>query len=105
MSIIDNFEKMLADGQDNAMLRYGLGQAYLNDGQPEKAAKHLRAALDHDGRYSAAWKLYGKALAEKGDTAAAIEAYGEGIRVAQEKGDIQAAKEMGVFKKRLEKNR
>jgi hypothetical protein len=34
----------------------------------------------------------------------AIEAYTRGIQAAEEKGDKQAAKEMQVFKRRLEKS-
>ena len=67
MNVIDSFEKMLAAGQDNTLLRFGLGQAYLKEGQSDKAIVHLRAALDHDQDYSAAWKLLGKALAERED--------------------------------------
>ena len=104
MSMIDNFEKMLAAGQDNALLRFGLGQAYLKENNFDKAIEHLRAATTHDAGYSAAWKLLGKALADSGDTAAAIAAYGTGIQTAEAKGDIQAAKEMRVFLKRLQKD-
>ena len=38
---------------------------------------------------------------ENHDTAAAINAYQQGIQVAEQKGDKQAAKEMQVFLKRL----
>lgn len=103
MNVIENFEKMLAAGQDNTLLRFGLGQAWLKEGQPDKAVEHLRAALQHDAGYSAAWKLLGKALVESGDDAAAMEAYAQGISAAEQKGDIQAAKEMKVFLKRLQK--
>ena len=96
-------EKMLAGGQDNVLLRFGLGQAYLSDGQAARAVPHLQRALEHDPKYSAAWKLYGKALAESGDLAGAAEAYAQGIQVAQDKGDLQAAKEMQVFLKRIRK--
>lgn len=102
MSLIENFEKLLAGGQDNALLRFGLGQAYLNSGEFAKACGHLRRATEHDPQYSAAWKLLGKALAEAGDTAAAQQAYAQGIGVAESKGDVQAAKEMKVFLKRLQ---
>ena len=40
-----------------------------------------------------------------GQTRSAIEAYRRGIDAAQSKGDIQAAKEMRVFRRRLEKGR
>ncbi len=103
MSLIDSLEAMLARGQDSALLRYGLGGEYLKTGQPDKAIEHLRKAVVLDAKYSAAWKLLGKALADAGHTNEAIKAYEDGIRVAEEKGDKQAVKEMRVFLKRLQK--
>ena len=32
MGMIENFERMLASGQDNALLRFSLGNAYLQAG-------------------------------------------------------------------------
>jgi Tfp pilus assembly protein PilF len=101
---IENLEKLLRSGQDNALLRFGLGSAYLQAGKAEQAASHLRRALEHDPRYSAAWKLLGKALAAAGQADEAIKAYEQGIKVAEARGDIQAAKEMRVFLKRLERD-
>lgn len=101
MGLIENFEKLLAAGTDNAMLRFGLGNAYLGAGQPAAAAEHLARAVTHDPAYSAAWKLYGKALAELGRVDAARDAYERGIAAAEARGDVQAAKEMRVFRKRL----
>jgi hypothetical protein len=63
----------------------------------------LREAIAFDPHYSAAWKLLGRALAEGGDPAAAADACERGIAVARERGDEQAAKEMGVFLRRLQK--
>jgi len=103
MPIVDNLEAMLARGQDTALLRYSLGGEYLKLNQPDKAAAHLRQAVTKDPKYSAAWKRLGKALADAGQKAEAIKAYEDGIKVASEKGDIQAAKEMTVFLKRLQK--
>lgn len=103
MSIIDNFEKMLAGGTDNALLRYSLGNEYLKIGDAMAAVRHLRHAVEHDRAYSAAWKLLGKALTEQGDAIAAMQAFATGIEVAEKKGDKQAAKEMQVFLRRLEK--
>jgi predicted Zn-dependent protease len=101
---IENFEKMLAAGKDNALLRFSLGNAYLGAGEPAKAVPHLQKAVEHDPSYSAAWKLLGKALNESGDPQGALAAYREGIAVAEKKGDIQAAKEMTVFARRIEKS-
>jgi predicted Zn-dependent protease len=100
---IDAFLAMLDKGQDSAMLRFSLGNEYLAAGDPQAAVPHLRAAVATDPEYSAAWKLLGKALAEAGDTDGAAAAYADGIKVAEAKGDRQAAKEMGVFLKRLQR--
>ena len=102
--LIANLEKMLAAGRDTALLRFGLGSEYLKLKQPAEAAVHLRRAVELDPGYSAAWKLLGRALAEAGDAAGARKAYQEGIAHAEAKGDIQAAKEMRVFVRRLDKD-
>ncbi len=98
---IDALKKMLLQGQDNMILRFGLGQALLKAGQTSEAIEHLQAALEFDPEYSAAWKLLGKARAENAEQHLAIETYEKGICIAEKKGDIQAAKEMRVFLKRL----
>jgi predicted Zn-dependent protease len=89
MGIVENLEAMLAAGREDALLRFSLGNAYLKE-QPALAAEHLARAVELDPEYSAAWKIYGKALTQ-------------GIAAAERKGDIQAAKEMKVFLRRLEK--
>ena len=99
--IISNFQSMLEQGQDNALIRFGLGNAYLNSKDYTQAIEHLALALKHDPDYSAAWKLYGKALVSAGKNDEAITAYQQGIETAENKGDIQAAREMKVFLKRL----
>ncbi|MEX2517117.1 MAG: tetratricopeptide repeat protein [Gammaproteobacteria bacterium] len=102
MSSIENFEKLLSQGQDNALLRYSLGAAYLKEGHHDVAIIHLEKAVAQDPDYSAAWKLYGKALTAANNVPAAIEAYQKGIKVAEKRGDIQAVKEMRVFLKRIQ---
>ena len=83
------------------MLRFGLGSEYLKQGDAQSAVPHLRAAVDFDPDYSAAWKLLGRALTATDARAEAISAFETGIEVAQRRGDKQAAKEMQVFLKRL----
>lgn len=102
-SIIQNLEKLLQQGRDTALVRYSLGNEYFKLGQFDAAISHLRVALQTDPDYSAAWKLLGKALSEDGQQQAALDAYRQGIQVAEAKGDKQAAKEMAVFAKRIEK--
>jgi predicted Zn-dependent protease len=105
MSMRENLEALLARGQDSALLRFTLGELCLKTGDTADAVAHLSKALAHDPSYSAAWKLYGKALTEAGQHDEAIAAYTQGIATAEAKGDRQAAKEMQVFLKRLEKHR
>jgi predicted Zn-dependent protease len=100
---LENLLKMLGAGRDNALLRFSLGNEYVKCGDPAAAVEHLRAALAHDPAYSAAWKLLGKALEESGAFSDALAAYREGIAVAERKGDKQAAKEMTVFARRIER--
>lgn len=102
-TIIASLEKLLGGPRDNALLRFSLGNEYLKSGDAARAVLHLREAVQRDPGYSAAWKLLGRALAESGQRQEALAAYREGIRVAEAKGDRQAAKEMAVFARRLEK--
>jgi Tfp pilus assembly protein PilF len=101
VALIDNLETMLSRGQDNALVRYGLGTEYLKLQQYEHAVMHLQKAVEFDPKYSAAWKLLGKAYTGAAQTVEAVKAYEAGIRAAEAQGDVQAAKEMRVFLKRL----
>jgi len=102
VALIEKLEQLLAGGMDNALLRYGLGNEYLKAGQYERAIGHFRKTVEHDPNYSAAWKQLGKALTSAGRNDDAIRAYQDGIHAAQQKGDLQVAKEMTVFLKRLQ---
>ncbi|MBI2959626.1 MAG: tetratricopeptide repeat protein [Betaproteobacteria bacterium] len=102
-ALIANLEKLIGSARDGALLRYSLGSEYLKAGDCERAVARLREALEKDAKYSAAWKLLGRALAEAGRPAEALEAFERGIAVAEAKGDKQAAKEMAVFARRLRK--
>ncbi len=102
-SPLANFEQMLAAGKDGALLRYSLGNEYLKANEPARAAEHLARAVAQDPKYTAAWKLYGKALAASGNSAEALAAWREGIAVAVARGDKQAEKEMTVFARRIER--
>lgn len=100
---LDNFLALLAGGRDNALLRFSLGNEYLKQGDALSAAEHLRRAVEHDPKYSAAWKLLGRALTDIEAWQDALSAYQQGIAVAEARGDKQAAKEMAVFARRIEK--
>jgi tetratricopeptide (TPR) repeat protein len=97
------FERLLASGKDGALLRYSLGNECLKAGERDTAIEHLTRATALDPRYTAAWKLLGKALQAAGRNAEALSAWQRGIEVAHTRGDKQAEKEMTVFARRIEK--
>ena len=78
-----SLEKMLAHDNDNPLLRFTLANIYLKEGDPEQAVPHIEIALKQNRNHSASWKTYGKALAAAGETERAIDAYKEGIEVAE----------------------
>jgi len=98
------FEQLLASGKDSPLLRFALGNEYLKADDAARASTHLAQAVALDPHYTAAWKLYGRALAAAGRPGDALAAYRIGIGVAQAKGDKQAEREMQVFVRRLEKS-
>ncbi len=101
--IIANLEKLLEQGKESALLRFSLGNEYLKLEQTWVAIFHFKRALELDPKYSAAWKMLGTAL-EKGDNPhEALQTFRRGIEIAQQRGDQQAAKEMTVFARRIEK--
>ncbi|MGC3292934.1 tetratricopeptide repeat protein, partial [Pseudomonas aeruginosa] len=67
--MIEGLEKLLAKGEDNALLRFGLGKGYLDAGDAERAAELLQRCVEQDPKYSPAWKLLGKARQAAGDLA------------------------------------
>jgi Flp pilus assembly protein TadD len=102
---IDALLALLDKGQDSALLRFSLGTEYAAIGDHDRAIGHLQHAVAMDRQYSAAWKALGRALTAAGREDEARSAFRTGIEVADKKGDRQAAKEMSVFLRRLEKKR
>lgn len=102
-SALETFEKLLATGKDSALLRFSLGNEHMKSGDAPQATEHLARAVALDPAFTAAWKLYGRALAASGREEDALAAYRAGIEVAGKRGDKQAEKEMRVFARRLAK--
>ena len=102
-AVIANLQALLSKGKESPLLRYSLGNEYLKLREVWVAIVHLKRALELDPDYSAAWKLLATALTDAGILNEALETYRHGIEVATRRGDQQAAKEMMVFARRLEK--
>ncbi len=94
---------MLERGKDSALLRFSIGNEYLAAEDFSAAISHLAKAVELDDQYSAAWKLLGNAYAAVDSPDHARTAYTAGIEAAENQGDRQAAKEMTVFMRRLDK--
>jgi len=91
-------------GQSDAALRTRQGlPGCRSAGQGGAAPAPLRGARSKVFKYSAAWKLLGKALQADGDKQGAHEAWESGIAAANARGDKQAEKEMSVFLRRLDR--
>ncbi|WP_205688923.1 hypothetical protein, partial [Candidatus Macondimonas diazotrophica] len=102
MGLRETLEARLAGGQDDAMLRLSLAQLHLRGSDWAAARDHAVACLGHDPGQAAASKVLGKALEALGDTPGAAAAYRAGIERARAGGQIQTAREMEVFLRRLE---
>jgi len=93
---IEALQNMLNQGQDNLLLRYGLAQALLKDGQPDQAIEHLLKALEFEPQHSAAYKLLGKAYSECQQTGQAISTY---EKVLNDKADdIESLKRLNELR-------
>ena len=104
MSLSENLEKMLAKGNDSAMLRFGLASAYFNEANYLKAIPHFQKCIEWDSSYSAAYKLLGRAQIKMGLNEQAKTTLEKGLLQASLKGDKRTEREMTVFLKRLKKN-
>lgn len=99
--LIASLEKLIGTPRDGALLRYSLGIEHLKAGNAPRGIAELRESVARDPGYSAAWKALGRALADAGQAADALEALTKGIAAAERQGDRQAEKEMRVFARRI----
>jgi predicted Zn-dependent protease len=87
---------------EDPVVRFGLGGAYLDAGQPENAVAEYREAIRLKPDYSAAYRGLGRSLERAGQLDEAKAAYARGLEVATRNGDLQTKKEIEVFLRRLE---
>jgi tetratricopeptide (TPR) repeat protein len=76
------------------LANFGIGQLRLEGGRFEESIGHLRAALDGDPEYSAAYLALGQAQEGAGDRRGALASYERGIEVAARRGDMKTANAM-----------
>lgn len=100
---IAEFKEVLEIMPDDPVVRFGLAGAYLDAGDAEAAVTEYAEAIRLKPDYTAAHRGLGRALERAGRRAEAVAAYGRGLEVAGRTGDLQTAKEIEVFLRRLEK--
>jgi uncharacterized protein HemY len=102
MGLRETLEQRLAAGQDDAVLRLSLAQICLREGEWTAVRDHAGACLGHNPEQVVAYKLLGKALEALDDAPGALAAYRDGIARARAGGQVQTAREMEVFLRRLD---
>jgi tetratricopeptide (TPR) repeat protein len=103
--LIQRLEAMLEAGTDNLLLRFGLGKAYAEVQQYDRAISHLQQAVLFDPMHSSSWFWLGRAQYEHGMLDEAQKTLDKAVQVATEKGDSQTVKMAQVFLRRVGKAR
>ena len=103
--LIQRLESMLESGNDNLLLRFGLGHAYAEKQEHAKAIPHLEQAIQFDPMHSSSWFWLGRVQYESGQLDAAEQTLEKAIQVATQKGDAQTMKMAQVFLRRVQKAR
>ena len=100
-SRIAMFKEVLKDDPNDPLLYFGLGQEYMGGEQFAQAIESFENAVRLHPDYSAAYRYLGECLEKAGDQQRAREVYEVGIPVAEKHGDLEAAKAMRAFLKRV----
>lgn len=100
---IRQFQELIALEPQDTVLRFGLGELYIEAGDFAAAAEQFAEIVRLDPHYSAAYRYLGQAYTGLGKAQEAAEVFERGITVAETRGDLQTAKEMRVFLRRLHK--
>ena len=87
-------EAMLQEGQDNALLRFTMGSAFLKHQKYQQAIEQFKMAVEIKPDFSSAWLLYAKAMLGAGEIRAAREIIASGIKVANKTSDEKTAAEL-----------
>jgi predicted Zn-dependent protease len=98
------FQELVALDPHDTVVRFGLGDLYLQARAFAQAAEQFAEIIRLDPHYSAAYRSLGQASAALGRRAEAAETFQRGIAIAEARGDLQTVKEMRVFLRRLYKS-
>ena len=99
---IARFKKVIEYDPADVLGYFSLGQAYLEAGQKREAVDTFEKAVEVDPKHSASFLGYGTALEELGDYEKARRIFAQGIRVAEERGDMMTQKKMEAHLRSIE---
>ena len=94
-------EAMLQEGQDNALLRFTMGSAFLKHQKYEQAIEQFKMAVELKPDFSSAWLLYARALLGAGEKQAAEEVIDAGLKVASQNADEKTTEELAALLRQL----
>lgn len=100
-SRIEQFRKMANDDPTNEVAHFSLGREYLNAGQYEQAIVSLGKCLELNPNIGKAYQLQAQALLQLQRKDQAIEKLTEGVRRADERGEMMPRNEMTQMLKEL----
>jgi uncharacterized protein HemY len=87
-------EKLLTQGRDDALLRFGLGSECLKVDALHSAVEHFQRAVTLKPTYIAAWKMLGKVYVQQGLLDKAEGAWKQGLLVAHADKDRKTINEI-----------
>lgn len=91
---IEQFRKMAAADPNNELGHFSLGRALLDANEPALAAESFQRALSLNANLSKAYQLLSAALMKTGDTPAAIKTLQDGVKIADQRGDLMPKNDM-----------
>ncbi len=95
---IEPLKKVLAMDPNDDVAWFGLGKAYIDDGNFEEAAKALRQCVTVKPTYSAAYYALAQSLQKLGRVDECRQVSDQGIEVSRRNGDAMVTKNLEMLK-------
>src|SRR5437870_13890981 len=95
------FQELIALEPDDTVLRFGLGELYIEAKDFASAAEQFAEILRLDPHHSAAYGYLGQAYAALGRASEAEATFQQGMALPEPRGDLQTAKALQVFLRRF----
>lgn len=98
---LEQFRKMAEADPDNELGHFSLGRAYLDADMHEAAAQSLERVIQLNPNISKAYQLLATAMLKQQKREQAIERLSQGVKIADERGDLMPKNEMIQMLKEL----